>query len=336
MDLLTQGLLGASLAQSGTRQNETRLATGVGFFAGLLADADILIQSVNDPLLTVEFHRHFTHSIFFVPFGSLIAALILWPFLRKRLFFSRLYLFCFLGYSLSGVLDALTSYGTHLFWPVSEERVALNIVSVIDPIFTLILLIAVIFAYKRKAIMVAKIGLIIAAFYLVLGWVQLQRAEAAAADLVASRGHVAEQLMVKPTLANLILWRSIYETEGKFYVDAIRVSPFSQSRIYPGESIKKFTIDQFLNQLPEESTLAKDIARFTIFSAGFVAIQPDHPELLIDVRYSNLPTTIAPLWGIEMNLQDPDQHAVYRLFRDTSKETRQKFLAYLTGESVDE
>ena len=87
MDLLTQGLLGASLAQSGTRQNETRLATGVGFFAGLLADADILIQSVNDPLLTVEFHRHFTHSIFFVPFGSLIAALILWPFLRKRLSF---------------------------------------------------------------------------------------------------------------------------------------------------------------------------------------------------------------------------------------------------------
>ena len=240
-----------------------------------------------------------------------------------------------MGYSLSGVLDALTSYGTHLFWPVNEERVALNIVSVIDPVFTLILLVAVIFTYKKKAVMVAKIGLIIATFYLVLGWVQLQRAEAAAAALAASRGHVAEQLLVKPTLANLVLWRSIYETEGEFYVDAIRVGLFAQPRIYPGESIKKFTIDQFLNHLPKESTLAKDISRFTVFSAGFVAIQPDRPDLLIDVRYSNLPTTIAPLWGIEMNLQDPDQHAVYRLFRDTSKETRQKFLAYLLGESVD-
>ncbi|SDY10228.1 metal-dependent hydrolase [Nitrosomonas sp. Nm33] len=335
MDLLTQGLLGASLAQSSMRQNETRLATGVGFFAGLLADADILIQSANDPLLTVEFHRHFTHSIFFVPFGGLIAALILWPFLRKRLSFGRLYLFCFLGYSLSGVLDALTSYGTHLFWPVSEERVAFNIVSVVDPIFTLILLIAVICAYKKKAVMAAKIGLIIATLYLVLGWVQLQRAEATAVALVASRGHVAEQLLVKPTLANLVLWRSIYETEGKFYVDAIRVGLFSQPRIYPGESIKKFTIDQFLDQLPKDSTLAKDISRFTVFSAGFVAIQPEYPDLLVDVRYSNLPTTIAPLWGIEMNLQDPDQHALYRLFRDTSKETRQKFLAYLIGESID-
>ncbi len=335
MDLLTQGLLGASLAQSGTRQNEIRLATGIGFFAGLLADADILIQSANDPLLTVEFHRHFTHSIFFVPVGGLIAALILWPFLRKRLSFVRLYLFCFLGYSLSGVLDALTSYGTHLFWPVSEERVAFNIVSVIDPIFTLILLISVICAYKKKAVKVAKIGLIIAAFYLGLGWVQLQRAEVAAVVLVASRGHIAEQLLVKPTLANLVLWRSIYETEGKFYVDAIRVGLFSQPRIYPGESIKKFTIDQFLDQLPKDSTLAKDISRFTVFSTGFVAIQPEHPNLLVDVRYSNLPTTIAPLWGIEMNLQDPDQHALYRLFRDTSKETRQKFLAYLMGESID-
>lgn len=335
MDLLTQGLLGASLAQSGTRQNETRLATGVGFFAGLLADADILIQSTNDPLLTVEFHRHFTHSIFFVPFGGLIAALILWPFLRKRLSFARLCLFCILGYSLSGALDALTSYGTHLFWPISEERVAFNIVSVIDPIFTLILLIAVVCAYKKKAVMAAKIGLIIAAFYLVLGWVQQQRAEATAAALVASRGHVAEQLLVKPTLANLVLWRSIYETEGKFYVDAIRVGLFSQPRIYPGESIEKFTIDQFLDQLPKDSTLAKDISRFTVFSAGFVAIQPEYPELLVDVRYSNLPTTIAPLWGIEMNLRNPDQHALYKLFRDTSKETRQKFLSYLIGESID-
>ncbi|MCO6427848.1 metal-dependent hydrolase [Nitrosomonas communis] len=335
MDLLTQGLLGASLAQAGTRKDEIRMATVAGFFAGLLADADILIQSSNDSLLTVEFHRHFTHSIFFVPFGGLIAALIFWPFLRRRLSFARLYLFCFLGYSLSGVLDALTSYGTHLFWPVSEDRVAFNIISVIDPIFTLILLIAVIWTYKKHAVRAAKTGLVIAGIYLLFGWVQLQRAETMAAALADSRGHVTEQLLVKPTLANLVLWRSIYETDGKFYVDAIRVGLFSASRIYPGESIEKFTIDQFSDQLPKDSTLAKDIARFTVFSAGFVAIQPEHPDLLVDVRYSNLPTTIAPLWGIEMNLQDFNQHALYRLFRDASTETRQKFLTYLMGESID-
>ncbi|MCW5599395.1 MAG: metal-dependent hydrolase [Nitrosomonas sp.] len=335
MDLLTQGLLGAGLAQAGARQHETRIATGVGFFAGLLADADILIQSSNDPLLTVEFHRHFTHSLFFVPLGALIAAAILWLFVRRRLSFSRLYLFCFLGYCLSGVLDALTSYGTHLFWPVSEGRVALNIISVIDPIFTLILLTAVIYAYKQHKTIVARIGLAIAAIYLVFGWTQLQRAEAVATTLAASRGHTVEQLIVKPTLGNLVLWRSIYETDGKFYVDAIRVGLFSEARIYAGDSITKFVPALHLDQLPENSVLAKDITRFTVFSDGFVAIPPDQPNLLVDVRYSNLPTTVSPLWAIEMDMQNPGQHAHYRLFRDASKETRQKFLTYLMGEPIE-
>ena len=115
MDLLTQGLLGATMAQSGAKQPEARIATGIGFFAGIAADVDILIQSENDPLLNIEFHRHFTHSLFFVPLGALIVALLLWPFLRKRLSFSRLYLFALLGYCLSGVLDSHRPDAAHDF-----------------------------------------------------------------------------------------------------------------------------------------------------------------------------------------------------------------------------
>jgi inner membrane protein len=335
MDLLTQGLLGASMAQSGAKQHETRIATGIGFFAGLIADADILIQSSNDPLLNIEFHRHFTHSVFFIPFGALIAACILWPFIRKRISFSRLYIFALLGYCLSGVLDAFTSYGTHLFWPVSEARVAFNTISVIDPIFTLILLVAVVYAFKKCTATVARTGLLLAAVYLSFGWVQHQRAETIAETLASERGHVIERLLVKPTLANLVLWRSIYQTEGQLYVDAIRVGLFSESRVYEGGSIKKFVLDRDMSELPTSSVLATDIARFTTFSAGLVAIQSEQPDVLIDIRYSNLPTTLTPLWGIEMDLTQPDQHAKYTLFRDASKETRQKFLTLLFGKEVD-
>ena len=56
MDIVTQGLLGATLAQSAAAR-DTRLATGVGFAAGLLPDADSLIRSGSDPLLFLEFHR---------------------------------------------------------------------------------------------------------------------------------------------------------------------------------------------------------------------------------------------------------------------------------------
>ncbi|MBL0010391.1 MAG: metal-dependent hydrolase [Nitrosomonas sp.] len=334
MDLLTQGLLGATMAQSGARQQEMRIATGIGFFAGIAADADILIQSSNDPLLNIEFHRHFTHSLFFVPFGALIAVLLLWPFLRKRLPFARLYLFALLGYCLSGVLDAFTSYGTNLLWPVSDARVAFNIISVLDPAFTLILLVAGVIAFRKYNHTAARIGLLLAAVYLSFGWMQLHRAETVAETLIAERGHRAEQLLVKPTLANLVLWRSIYEFEGRLYVNAIRVGLFSEPRIYPGESIEKFVLERDLSALPASSVLANDIARFSHFSAGLLAIRPEQPNVLVDVRYSNLPMTLAPLWGIEINPEQPDQHAKYTLYRDSSSATREKFLALLLGEHI--
>jgi len=334
MDLLTQGLLGATMAQSSARQQETRIASGIGFFAGIVADADILIQSSNDPLLNIEFHRHFTHSIFFVPLGALIAALLLWPFLRKRLPFARLYLFALLGYCLSGVLDAFTSYGTHLLWPLSDVRVAWNTISVLDPAFTLILLVAGMAAFKKHTHTPARIGLLLAAAYMSFGWVQLQRAETMAETLVAERGHRAEEHLVKPTLANLVLWRSVYQFEGKLYVDAIRVGLFSEPRVYPGESIEKFVLERDLSTLSASSVLATDIARFSNFSAGLVAIRPEQPNVLVDVRYSNLPMTLAPLWGIEINPEQPDQHAKYTLYRDSSSATREKFLTLLLGEHI--
>ncbi len=39
---------------------------------------------------------------------------ILWPLLRKRLVFKKIYGFALLGYATSGLLDACTSYGTQL------------------------------------------------------------------------------------------------------------------------------------------------------------------------------------------------------------------------------
>lgn len=334
MDLLTQGLLGTAMAQSGARQQEVRLATGIGFFAGIAADLDILIQSENDPLLTIEFHRHFTHSLFFVPLGALLVALVLWPFLRKRLSFLRLYLFTFLGYCLSGVLDAFTSYGTHLLWPVSDVRVAWNTISVIDPVFTLILLIAGVIAFRKHTRIAACVGLMLAALYMSFGWMQLQRAQTLAEKLIAERGHQAQSLLVKPTLGNLVLWRSIYEFDGKLHVDAIRAGVWVEARIYPGESIQKFVFARDLNQVPVDSVLAADISRFSHFSDGYLAIRPEQPNVLIDVRYSNLPMTVVPLWGIEINPDQPDQHAKYMLYRDASSATREKFLKLLLGEHI--
>lgn len=228
-------------------------------------------------------------------------------------------------------MDAFTSYGTHLLWPLSESRIALNIISVIDPAFTLILLIAAICAFKQRTALFAYLGLGAASFYLLIGWTQLQRAESMAYTVAEVRGHHIDRLLVKPTLGNLLLWRSVYESNGRFHVDAIRVGIFSEPHIYPGESIEKFDLAEYSHQLPKNSVLTKDITRFTYFSDGFVALLPGKPDLLVDVRYSSLPTTTTPLWAIGIDLSHPEQHAQFQTFRSISKEIRDQFLAMLMG-----
>lgn len=328
MDIVTQALLGGVLAQSVATKEEKKIASLVGVVAGLIADADFLISSANDPLLNIEYHRHFTHSLFFIPFGAFIAFMLFWPFLRHRLLKQKLYLFCLVGYSMSGIIDACTSYGTHLFWPFSDERVAWHIISIIDPVFTLILFISFVLSLRIKKRQVAFIGLGLAVSYMSLGIVQLQRAKGVAEELVVSRGHTTAKHVVKPTLANLVLWRSTYIYNNRIYVDAVRVG-FINKKVFEGESVEQVTLQKNFSGLDMSTALYNDIQRFTKFSDGYVAYDTTQPDVLGDIRYSMLPTSAKPLWGILINKQQPQVHADYRFFRENSKDVRQSFMDML-------
>jgi len=330
MDPLTQGALGAALAQSASRPRETRLATLIGAAAGMLADADVLIRSSSDPLLTLEYHRHFTHSLFFVPVGALVATLLLWPFLRSQLPFGRIYLFALLGYSLSGVLDACTSYGTHLLWPLSDDRVAWNLIAIVDPLFTLALLAAIAIAMIKRMPHAAWVGLAFACAYLLLGWIQIQRTEALIRDVAAERGHEIERLLIKPTMANQVLRRTIYEADGTFHVDALRVG-LSSHRTYSGGSAPRVVPERDLEALPRGSIAYLDSVRFDRFSDGFTQWHPQLPDVLGDVRYSMSPTGLIPLWGVEIDRDRPDAHVRYLFFRELSKKQRKHFVDMLLG-----
>ena len=171
MDPLTQGVLGAALPQATAARARFAASAGLlGFLAGMAADLDVLIRSSSDPLLFLEYHRQFTHSLIFVPFGGLFCALILHGLLGRRrgLSFRQSWLFCTLGYATHALLDACTTYGTMLFWPFSDVRVAWNTISIIDPLFTLPLLFAVVLAGRRSRPVYARLGLLWACFYICL------------------------------------------------------------------------------------------------------------------------------------------------------------------------
>lgn len=330
MDILTQGLLGSAMAQTAAQPQESRYALFIGFVAGIAADADILISSAQDPLLTLEYHRQFTHSILFIPVGALMVAAIIWLLLRKSMPFSRIYLFCLLGYSLSGFIDACTSYGTQLFWPFSGERIALNLISIIDPVFTLLLLILVAAAAIKCNKRLAVIGLVWCAGYLLAGLIQHQRTDNIAMDLAESRGHQVVARTVKPSFGNILLWRSIYMTEDKIYVDAIRVG-LPGTQVYPGTSVERLELQRDFPALDPGSVLAADIMRFHTFSNGYIALQPDQKNVVGDIRYSLVPNSVSALWGITIDVQQPQQHADFTTFRQLTAGMKSQFMDMLSG-----
>ena len=109
---VSHAALGATFAALAAPSHQRRLAVLIGAAAALLPDADALIQSDTDPLLVLDYHRHFSHSLLFIPVGALIVTLLLWPWLRKQLSLGRVYAFSLAGIASSGLLDACTSYGT--------------------------------------------------------------------------------------------------------------------------------------------------------------------------------------------------------------------------------
>jgi inner membrane protein len=67
-----------------------------------------------------------------------------------------------------------------------------------------------------------------------------------------------------------------------------------------------------------------------------VAPDPGRDKVLIDIRYSMLPTSVTPMWGIDIDLASPTQHARFRIYRDRSENMRQKFVAMLLGRDLPE
>ena len=331
MDPLTQGLIGATLPQAVNPERRLLLwAGGFGFLAGLLPDLDVLIRSSTDPLLYLEYHRQFTHALVFIPVGGLVSALVFYGILRgvrhkaarrqTGLSFRAIWLFCTLGYGTHGLLDAFTSYGTMLWWPFSSVRVAFNFISVIDPLFTLPVLVLVVLAALRRQRWFAIAALLWAGLYLGTGMVQRNAAMEMGETLATSRGHTPLRLDAKPSFGNILIWKTIYEADDQYFVDAVRAT--LAPRLFPGTSVHKLEVGRDFPGLDPHSQQGRDIARFDWFSDGFVAQDPGNPDRIIDMRYSMVPNEIDALWSIGISASaGPDAHVTFQTHRSDPKES---------------
>ncbi len=148
MDPVTHGLAGAVIAKAGFSSSLGKWGTITGILAALIPDVDIILRLFGLETY-LKYHRGISHSLILLPVYSLLLACIFQRISKtKNLFY--FYLLCFLSLLSHVLLDLVTSFGTMALSPLSDQRIAWDILFIIDPYFTAILFIPFLLTYLFK------------------------------------------------------------------------------------------------------------------------------------------------------------------------------------------
>jgi len=283
LDSISQFVLGAAVGEAVLGKKVGNSAPLWGGIAGTIPDLDILFYPLLDQIGRITFHRGISHSFLFLTLLTPIIAWLVYRFYKTEASWwdwSKLF---FLAMITHPILDCFTTYGTQIFWPFSDQRVAFCSIFVADPVYTLPLLFSLVFilfrkkdSIKRRWINYAALAFSHAYLFFTLfnhaGVVKQFEKTAEAKGLNYSRVHVS------PTPLNQVLWSGIVETEGGYHLG--QYSLFDTQ-----EQVDLEFYEQNENLLSEVSD-RKIIDALKWFSDDFYVVSKDEEMVkLHDIRF---------------------------------------------------
>lgn len=223
MDSLTQIVLGAAVGEAVLGKKTGNKALLYGAIVGTIPDLDVLFGKFTDSITAIEWHRGFSHSLLF----SILAACVLgWLMHRvehkRNLGWKSWAILCFLCLFTHAVLDAFTSWGTQLLWPI-RTRFAWSSIFVIDPLYTIPFLICTIavLCYKRtskKRRRWNRIGLIISTSYLISTLGIKAFVTNVFKKALSEQGIAYTQLSIRPAPLTTFLWNANVATNEAYLI----------------------------------------------------------------------------------------------------------------------
>lgn len=224
MDSITQAVLGAAVGEAVVGKKIGNKAAVLGAVVGTIPDLDVLLTPFYSEFQKISLHRGYSHSIIFCLIGALLLAFLFqkWK-TTKDIHFWRLYLFSFLGLFTHVLLDAFTSYGTQLFLPFSDYRVSFDSISIIDPFYTVPLLIGLVVAlFKNKNSPQRRwwnyAGLAVSSAYLIFTLFNKQGIEKVFAENFKKQGIQTEKMLTVPVSFGNLLWYGVGKTNEGLYI----------------------------------------------------------------------------------------------------------------------
>jgi len=289
MDSLSQIGLGAAIgvATMGRRTAVWKAALW-GAVAGTLPDLDVLIDH-GDPIRNMVLHRAETHAPFWLTLFSLPLAAAIARLHGEWALWRRWWLAIWLALVTHPLLDAMTVYGTQLALPFSSHPFGVGSVFIIDPLYTLPLVVGVGWAVATRGTArgpaANAAGLVLSTAYLAWGVAAQQRVDDIARVSLAARGIAAERVLVTPTAFNSLLWR-VVAVAGDHYYEGFYSLLDAEPRI---------AFDRFQrgNAVAAELQGVDGVRRIAAFSKGFFKLRQDGARVLIsDLRMGQEPSYI--------------------------------------------
>ncbi len=275
MDSLTQMALGAAVGSAVAGRRYGRKAALIGAVVGTLPDLDIFIP-LGDPVSNFTYHRGFSHSIVFCVLATPVLAYLI----SKMKWFQAdfrdktLHLKLLLILLTHILLDALTIYGTQIFWPLPVPPLGAGSIFIIDPLYTLPILAGLAGFLIFKSPRTNKLMLLATTLYLLWGLgAQLYVSKIAAAGFETP----PQKMLVQTTPFNSLLWRILIMEESQYKVGYYSVFDDSKEIKY-----KTYPNAPALLE-PIEDSFA--VQRLKWFSKGFYSAEEQGGKIIMrDLR----------------------------------------------------
>ena len=221
MDSVTQAVLGGAVSYTVLGRRLGKRAALYGMALGTIPDLDVLID-FGGPIENMTHHRGFSHSLFVQALLTPIFVMLL-----SKLTFSRSASWArwsvavYLSFATHSLADFFTVYGTQIFWPLTNYPFTHSILFIVDPIYTIPLLVAVISALlmrdRNRALKINALMLGLSSLYLVWSTGAKSVIDNRVKKALAINGISTEVYESTPAPLNTLLWRGVAVDDDQYF-----------------------------------------------------------------------------------------------------------------------